>query len=232
MEVKRKLFLLKPDQADSEAAFKKIKARLGSLSPEDYTPTNAEQLISLDGNVVIIPLDSWSSGILSGITRCSDLLAIAIVSRDADIERVKLWYELGIQLVLDEGCSAGVLVAAVERLLAIDAESWRSKLTRRELMIFEALRQAGTAGLSRGEIAERLWNRTSVHEKTIDVHIFNLRRKLNSTRYRVTCSEQRFVLAEAARMAPGERPQVSALSEGPKRLGDRTGRSRISRRSS
>jgi hypothetical protein len=212
MEGKRKLFLLQPDHHGAGRIVRRLHRILKPLSPVSLCPTDPEQMVSLDGNVVVIPAASWPDGILSGFTRCSDLLGIAVVNADDDMNQVKLWYQMGVQLVLDDAVSKGVLLAAVERLLEVESESWRPKLTRRELMIFEALRGAKALGLSRAEIAIRIWNDTTVQEKTIDVHVFNLRRKLSSTRYRVACANQRFVLIEASRLtALAKAPSTGAV---------------------
>ena len=198
MEAKRTLFLLQPPSTEEwGGVYKSLKRILRSLKPVAIAPKASEQIIALDGQVAVIPTDTWPEGVLSGFTRCSDLLTVFIVKSGESRERVKLWYQIGAQIVLDENVSEGVLLAAVERLLVIESESWRPKLTHRELTVFEALRRAGASGMSRPEIATRVWNDTSVQEKTIDVHIFNLRRKLNSTRYRIACVEQRFIMIEA-----------------------------------
>lgn len=227
MDIRRKLFVMRPLDPASGTGFEKIVRDLSSLSPEVINPTGAEQIIALDGHVVVIPVGSWPDGVLAGLTRCADLLAVGIVKPNDDIDRVRLWYHLGAQLVVDSEVSTAVLKAALERLLEVESESWRPKLTRRESMIFEVLRRNGPAGLSRAEISKQVWSNVSVHEKTIDVHVFNLRRKLNSTRYRIACIEQRFILIEAAR-APevesetnakpqdqtGAVPQVAPISTG------------------
>lgn len=163
------------------------------------TPEQALIHPSLDGNVLLIPSSVWPEGALSDLTRFVDLLILALLGVDEDQERVALWYVLGATQVLDETASPAVLKGSLNRLLDVEVQSsMRPQLTRIENLLFEALRGAGRRGLDRAALAERIWENVSVQEKTIDVHIFNLRRKLNSTRFRVICEQRRFAMLELA----------------------------------
>ena len=39
--------------------------------------------------------------------------------------------------------------------------------------------------ISRTDILEKVWGKTSVHPKTVDVHLYNLRRKLHAYGYMI-----------------------------------------------
>lgn len=54
-----------------------------------------------------------------------------------------------------------------------------SLLTAKEFQILSLLQQAPQHTVTRGEIVQKVWGNVKVGSKTLDVHIFNLRRKLN-----------------------------------------------------
>lgn len=198
-QLKRQLFLLKPKLADDLPMFDRFLELTREFSPMVITPEQALIHPSLDGNVLLIPSSVWPEGALSDLTRFVDLLILALLGVDEDQERVALWYVLGATQVLDETASPAVLKGSLNRLLDVEVQSsMRPQLTRIENLLFEALRGAGRRGLDRAALAERIWENVSVQEKTIDVHIFNLRRKLNSTRFRVICEQRRFAMLELA----------------------------------
>lgn len=58
-------------------------------------------------------------------------------------------------------------------------------LTARELQIFSILFSAKGKAISRRDLTTSVWKKVHVGEKTLDVHIFNLRRKLEATGYQV-----------------------------------------------
>lgn len=198
MDPKRQLFLLKSDAPESQAQFARLQEITREYQPGVISPEQLSSGRILDGNVLLIPPAVWPQGAISDLTRFADLSLVALVGANEEQDRVGLWYMLGAALVLDETASPAVLNGALSRLLEVEIQTIRPQLTRKENMLFEVLRRAGKAGLDRAALAERIWENVSVQEKTIDVHIFNLRRKLNSTRYRVICEARRFVLTELA----------------------------------
>jgi DNA-binding response OmpR family regulator len=58
-------------------------------------------------------------------------------------------------------------------------DSSSALLTAKEFQILSLLQQAPQHVVSRNEIVQRVWGNVKVGSKTLDVHIFNLRRKLN-----------------------------------------------------
>lgn len=140
---------------------------------------------AIDGGVLIVPPGAWPAGTLAYLTRFSDLPFIALVEDGCSLGLAKFWYSLGADLVLDASTSSAVLVAAVERRRELDRRSTLSQLTKKEVVLFEILRRAGSSGVTRSQLAERIWPDVHVHDKTIDVHVFNLRRKLNGSNYRI-----------------------------------------------
>lgn len=51
-------------------------------------------------------------------------------------------------------------------------------LTAKELQIVSLLNSAPTRALSREDLVKQIWHSVKVSSKTLDVHIFNLRRKI------------------------------------------------------
>lgn len=196
IDPKRQLFLLKSETPESHAQLARLEEITRELQPTIITPEQLSSGRILDGNVLLIPPATWPQGAISDLTRFADLSMVAMIGVSEGQERVELWYMSGAALVLDETASPAVINGALLRLLEVEIQTIRPQLTRKENMLFEVLRRAGRAGLDRAALAERIWENVSVQEKTIDVHIFNLRRKLNSTRYRVICEARRFVLTE------------------------------------
>lgn len=197
-EPRRKLHILKPDSPDSFSTFESLCGLLADLNPSVVTSDNIQNGHPLDESVLLIPPGPWRQGVISDLTRCANLSIIALVSSDEPSDRVELWYLLGVALVLDLHASPAVLRAALLKLVELEVSTLREQLTRKENLLFEVLRRAGQAGLDRSELAEMIWNDTTIQSNTIDVHIFNLRRKLNSTRFRILFESRRFVMTEHA----------------------------------
>ncbi len=58
-------------------------------------------------------------------------------------------------------------------------EATSALLTAKEFQILSLLQEAPQHAVSRNEIVQKVWGNVKVGSKTLDVHIFNLRRKLN-----------------------------------------------------
>lgn len=198
MDANRQLFIMAPDSSDDAVAVEHLRSVLRSFEPNILSATLLRTNRQVDGNLLLVPSGSWPPGVLSDLTRIANLSLIALVGEREDPARVSLWYGLGASLVLDANVSSEVLRGVVEKFLEKEVQIHLPNLTRKENMIFESLRQAGRAGLGRSALVQRVWDGAAIHEKAIDVHIFNLRRKLNSTRFRVICEARRFVLRESS----------------------------------
>jgi hypothetical protein len=150
----------------------------------------------IDGGVLIVPPGKWPTGTLAYLTRFSDLPFIALIEDGCSSQLVKFWYSLGADLVLDTSVSSAVLVAAVETRRELDRRPTLSQLTKKEVILFEILQRAGLAGVKRSQLTERVWPGVHVNDKTIDVHVFNLRRKLNGSNYRIEVQNSTLRLIE------------------------------------
>jgi hypothetical protein len=196
IEPRRPLHLLKPDALESFSTFERLVAILADLNPSVLSSDDLQSGFSIGGSVLLIPPGPWRPGVISDLTRFSDLSIVALISGDESSDRVDLWYMLGAALVLDDHASTGVLRSAVLKLLELELSSLRQQLTRKENLLFDVLRRAGKSGLDRTALAEKIWNDVTIQSNTIDVHIFNLRRKLNSSRFRIVYESRRFVMVE------------------------------------
>lgn len=198
-ESRRQLHVLKPDSSEGFGTFERLCTTLMDMNPSVVSSDNIQNGLSLDGSVLLIPPGPWRQGVISDLTRFSDLSIIALVNEAEVQDRVELWYMLGVALVLDEHASTAVLRAALMKLVELEVSTLRQQLTRKENLVFDVLRRAGPAGLDRTALAEKIWNDVAIQSNTIDVHIFNLRRKLNSTRFRIIYKDRKFILIENER---------------------------------
>lgn len=195
-EPRRQLYILKPEAPASLPPFEKLMKLNFDLNPLVADPKQLQGNVELDGNVLLIPSGPWRPGVLSELSRFADLSLIALLGEDEVRELVGLWYVLGASLVLDDTASPAILKAAIVKFLEVEVSTLRPQLTRKENMLFEVLRRAGKGGIDRSVLAERVWNDVTINKKTVDVHIFNLRRKLSSTRYAILTEVNRFTMVD------------------------------------
>lgn len=187
-DVKRIVYIIVADVKNLSPFESSIFAKLYDLAPMPIQALPEREVKiekTIEGGVLIIPPGTWPAGTLADLTRFSDLPFIAVVEDGCTLGLAKFWYSLGADLVLDASVSSSVLVAAVERRRELESRSTISQLTKKEIVLFEILRRAGENGVTRSQLAQRIWPDVHVHDKTIDVHVFNLRRKLNSSNYRI-----------------------------------------------
>lgn len=193
---RRQLHVLKPDSPEAFPVFERMCALTSDFNPSIVSTDNIQNGLSLDGSVLLIPPGSWRPGLISDLTRFSDLSIVALVGKDEGQDRIELWYMLGVALVLDDHASPPVVRCALKKLLELELSTLLQQLTRKENLLFDCLRRAGPNGLDRTALAEKIWSDVPIQSNTIDVHIFNLRRKLNSTRFRIVYEDRRFVMVE------------------------------------
>lgn len=203
-EPKRQFYILSPESKDAKKSVELLFGLTQSLEPIVIKPKalhSTKRPHPLQGGLILIPSATWPEGALSNLTRIPNLAIISLIKREEGSAEVGLWYGLGATMVFDETVSQAVLMGALARLLEVEVRGLRTQLTRKEGLLFEALRRAGRKGLDRSTLAEQIWDTVIIQEKTIDVHVFNLRRKLNSTRYRIICEAHRFILIEVEPVA-------------------------------
>jgi hypothetical protein len=208
IDSKRIVYLLVADSANLSVFEISILGKIKILAPELVRAASAgDEKIDkrIDGGVLVVPPGLWPAGTLAYLTRFSDLPFIALVEDGCTLGLAKFWYSLGADLVLDFNSSGSVLVSAIERRRELDQRSSLTQLTKKEIVLFEILRRAGNKGISRIQLAERIWPDVHVHDKTIDVHVFNLRRKLNGSSFRIEVQNSKLRLIDKSNLdLPGD----------------------------
>jgi DNA-binding response OmpR family regulator len=153
-----------------------------------------------------LPGESFLSFLESPASRLIDGVPFIVVSSLDDTEALRKCFAKGALDYITKPFGKGELLVKTECILArpsqsaagpyatgaaqglrIDpstmrvhhGESTSSLLTAKEFQILSLLQQAPQHTVSRNEIVQKVWGNVKVGSKTLDVHIFNLRRKLN-----------------------------------------------------
>ena len=71
------------------------------------------------------------------------------------------------------------------RRRVITKDNLQTELTSKELMIFDLINNAPNKQISRSDLIGKVWKDVSVGSKTLDVHIFNIRRKLSKLNVKI-----------------------------------------------
>jgi hypothetical protein len=168
-----------------------------------------ETIESLKGSLILIHDSQLSGSLMLQLDCAPQVLWLAVVPSEITEGRSRLLLEFGaadlIPEVLDDRFRLGLLRGKIghllssyphrhqknERLLNTIVEQ---QLTRKEEQLFEFLFRSGKEGLEKTELVSMLWPRQKVSEKSLDVHLFNLRRKLVGTDFAVLCRNRRIFL--------------------------------------
>lgn len=154
-------------------------------------------------DLIIADLRLPDGDFLNYVTQQNGLLILntpfLVVSSVDDLDVLRACFEEGAGDYLTKPFSKNELIVKVQRILnkpvvkeqfELDPMTLRVKkqdaagetdfaqLTARELQIFSVLRQNLGTGISRKELLKKVWDNTAVTSKTLDVHLFNIRRKL------------------------------------------------------
>lgn len=131
-----------------------------------------------------------------------------VVSRLDEIDMMRFYLRVGVRDYILKPLRPNELVAKIERaLLQINNRSiliFRNELdgqqvanlTFRENQILTVLLNKPSRACPRDTLLEAVWNKTLVNRKTLDVHVFNLRRKLRPMGYDILCKEQQLILTK------------------------------------
>lgn len=124
-----------------------------------------------------------------------------IVSKQEDVDTIRFFLRVGVRDYILKPLRPNELVAKVERaLLQINNRSiliFRNELdghqvtnlTFREHQILTVLLNGPSKTVGRDALLDAVWNKTLVNRKTLDVHVFNLRRKLRPIGYDILCKD-------------------------------------------
>ena len=131
-----------------------------------------------------------------------------IVSRNDEVELIRFYLRVGVRDYILKPLRLNELVAKVERaLMQIDNRSvlifkndldgnQLSDLTFRENQIMTVFLNSPSRTIDRDSLIDTVWNKTLVNKKTLDVHIFNLRRKLRPIGYDIVSERSKLYLSK------------------------------------
>jgi DNA-binding response OmpR family regulator len=121
-----------------------------------------------------------------------------VISSSDDIETIRTAFEAGAIDYLLKPFNYNETLAKVERHLNVieDKNNATSKslealnlnidtYTNKEIKIIESFNANENKSLHRNEIVNIIWKNVSIHPNTLDVHIYNLRKKLKKENYTI-----------------------------------------------
>ena len=129
-----------------------------------------------------------------------------IATRVDDLELMRFYLKTGARDYIFKPIRQNELVAKVERalhqisnreilILRNDLDGIQvPDLTFREHQILTIFLSRPDRAVKRDDLYAALWSKVTVNRKTLDVHLFNLRRKLRPLGYDVLCQDQIFSL--------------------------------------
>lgn len=132
-----------------------------------------------------------------------------IVSRIDDLELMRFYLKTGARDYILKPLRPNELVAKVEKallqisnreilILRNDLDGIQiSDLTFREHQLLTIFLSRPDRSVTRDELYNAIWSKVTVNRKTLDVHLFNLRRKLRPHGYDIMCRDQIFSLSRA-----------------------------------
>lgn len=134
-----------------------------------------------------------------------------IVSHIDEIDLMRFYLRVGVRDYILKPIRPNELVAKVERtMMQINSRSVLifknnldghalTNLTFRENQIITVLLNQPSRTINRESLLETVWNKTSVNRKTLDVHIFNLRRKIRPIGYDIISKKNDVYLTKLKR---------------------------------
>jgi DNA-binding response OmpR family regulator len=136
--------------------------------------------------------------------KLTDLAKILVISSTDDVAILEECYALGVSDYLTKPINTQELVVKTKRLrdlainkgslgLRIDRMSNRIsfnekeiQLTPREFQILNFLIDRGESGVQKGDLLQSIWKNTNVTSNTVEVHICNIRKKLDPIGFEIT----------------------------------------------
>lgn len=132
-------------------------------------------------------------------------LAFVIISREASAELIERSFRFGALDFFKPPVPPDLLRIKLQRIadrrvlqrrpaldvstdilsLTVQAHGYRAKLTVTEFQIFLILRENYGTGTTRAELVSKIWGGTTVVTKTLDVHLFKLRRKIEPLKLQI-----------------------------------------------
>ena len=131
-----------------------------------------------------------------------------IISKLDDLNLMRFYLKSGVRDYLLKPIRPNELVAKVEKalqaisqseiqILRNDLDGQEVKdLTFREHQLLTLFLSRPDRAVKRDELYDAIWSKVTVNRKTLDVHLFNLRRKLRPHGYDIVCLSQLFTLSK------------------------------------
>jgi DNA-binding response OmpR family regulator len=120
-----------------------------------------------------------------------------VVSASEDISDLRKCFDLGMNEYLIKPFRQSELLVKVEKLIEqhkvnpfneiINQLVENEILTNKEIKILKYLSECQDNESSRQELTQTLWPKVTVHQKTLDVHLHNLRKKIIEHNIQIEC---------------------------------------------
>lgn len=187
-------------------AFSSVDTFMDALATQ--TRENPRLLISDPENITGSLVDAFNRArsIAGSALRLPEFI---VASRVDDLDLIRFYLKAGARDYLLKPLRPNELVAKVERsmnqisnrevlILRNDLDGIQiNDLTFREHQMLTVFLSRPDRKVARTELYDAIWNKVTVNRKTLDVHLFNLRRKLRPYGFDVICEAQIFCLQRA-----------------------------------
>jgi DNA-binding response OmpR family regulator len=119
-----------------------------------------------------------------------------VVSNNDDIQTLRYCFDRGVEDYLTKPVKTNELLVKIENIINVYSKTNSilpiqnfvvidgrkiENLTSKQMQILALFLNSKTRSTNRDEIMLKIWKDTNVHPKTIDVHLYNLRRKLQKS---------------------------------------------------
>ena len=149
----------------------------------------------LDVDLVIIEISDFNITTLKNMTALLMNVSTMIVSEFDDLEFINFAFELGADEFFIMPLNQNLFLSKIKRLLypyyhqagqsSMDRRFEKLGLTSKELKIMKLLLTSPGNRINRDSMVNTIWGNITVHQKTLDVHIYNLRKKLADTEFSI-----------------------------------------------
>lgn len=161
-------------------------------SKENYPDLIVADLMLTDGNFLNFLTDAKDSKVMD--------IPFIIVSSIDDIDALRFCFKEGALDYLTKPFKKNELIVKVENILSgssrfnsvevghktvkLDGKEVEN-LTSKQMQLLGLFMNSSDRSITRVQILEKVWGKTNVHPKTVDVHLYNLRRKLHAYGYMI-----------------------------------------------
>lgn len=153
------------------------------------------EMIFTDGNFLDFIGKMKSNGLFK--------VPIVIVSSVDDVDVMRFCFKEGILDYLTKPFRRNELLVKIENIFKKEEEDKSivkdvhekeviingkkvNNLTLKQLQVLSLFLKSPVRSVNRKDILKKVWGATSVHPKTVDVHLYNLRRKLDPLGFQIT----------------------------------------------